>query len=248
MTRLEMVTEVCDTVGKSVDALSVSATTLKERVEDWYINWAQRRLARAHQFWELDAVQDSAATVDGVYKYPMVSGTNNLGLVRPRAIQSIRLIDSENSRMLQKKSYRYIDKYFPRPENYSEDRPWIYARHGNDLYLLKIPDAAYTLKIKYNQWAENLTADGQTSDFDEKDSLIITATTLETYLALQEYKDVEMWAERLKGQLYDVIDSERDDTDWEPKAEPFQTILPAIGIGTPWLDPFADIHDPLGNY
>jgi hypothetical protein len=246
MTRLQMVTEICDTVGKALGASAVSGATLQTRVENYYLNWAQRRIANHYSFYDLQQIAETPLTVADVKTYPMEAGTNNLGLSNVATINSIRLIDSENSRKLDFWHYRKFDKWYPRPENFATDRPRIYTRWKNSLILFKIPNDAYSLHIRYGQYASALTSDGQVSDFGEdKDQLLVTAGVLETYLALQEYTDVKIWYELFVGQLVDAVKGEGDD-DWEPEAEPQGG--PGYVSGEPWLDPYAGYGDPLRGY
>ena len=84
LTGTQMITEVCDNVGKALTALSASSTNLEDRVLR-YLNWGQRRINRAYTFREKEILYESAATVDGVLTYPLITGTNNLGLTRPPA-------------------------------------------------------------------------------------------------------------------------------------------------------------------
>ena len=244
LTRDEFVTEICDICGKSETASAISGAVLQTRVRT-YLNWAQKRVARFYNFHELNTLLETAATVADVKTYPMITGTNNLGLTNPKDISSIRLIDSENSRKLTRWSYRKFDKYFPYPTNYSTGRPQIYARWGSNLEFFRIPNAAYTLYIRYPQWATDFSTGDQTSDYENKDQLIMTAGILETYLALEEYKDAEVYYARFLGQLRDAARGEGD-TDWEPEAEPFGTLM--YRSGEPWKDPFGTVDDPLYGY
>lgn len=247
MTRLQLTTEICDIVGKNLGAIAVSGTDLKTRVETYYLNWAQRRIANHYSFYDLQVEATSPVTVADVKTYPLVTGTNNLGLTRIANINSIRLIDSENSRKLDFWHYRKFDKWYPRPENFSTSRPSIYTRWGNNIILFKIPDAAYSLYIRYGQYATNLTLDSQVTDFGEdKDQLILTCGVMETYLALEEYNDVKVWYQLFVGQLTDAVRAEGDD-DWEPEAEPHGG-FPGYVSGEPWLDPFGTASDPLSQY
>ena len=245
LTRDQFVTEICNTVGKSETGTAVSGATWQSRVRT-FLNWAQKRLARAHNFHELNTYTESAATVASTKRYPMATGSNNLGLVRPKDILSIRLVDSANSRKLDRWAYRKFDWKFPRPENYSEARPSVYVRHGNDIELFRIPNAVYTLHIRYAQWPIDFSTGAQTSDFTDKDELLLNTAVMETYLALEEYQDVAIWAARVTGLLRDAIMVEGD-VDWEPEAEP-HTGRGEIGSGQPWLDPWGVVEDPLYGY
>jgi len=239
MTKLEMVTEVCNTVGKSLDALSRSGETLKDRVGR-YVNWAQRRMAMYTNFWELSTLHSTAATVADIYTYPLTSGTNNLGLSRVKSIASIRLIDGENSRKLERKGARHLDKYIPRFENYTTDRPSMYIRKGTTLYMFRVPNDAYDLIIMYNQWASDLSTDSSTSDFDNKDDIIIATTVFETYLALQEHQSAADWRKIALEKLQNITKAEDDLADADLAFLPFQDTPSYSGIGTPWTSPWND--------
>jgi hypothetical protein len=242
LTRDQIVTEVCDVVGKSISGVSVSGADLQTRVRR-YLDWAGRRLARAFDFHELNAIQENAVTVASVKRYPLVTGTNNLGLVRPKDIHSISLINGANSRTLIRWRPRKFRKFFPRPENYATMRPDIYVRFGNSIDLFKVPNDAYTLHIWYPQWPTPFTTSSQVSDFENKDELLISLTVMETYLALEEYQDASIWATKAKGQLIDAINVQGD-MDWEPQADPYG-VGGVVSSGTPWTDPAGTPADPL---
>lgn len=249
LTRDQLVTEICDIVGKSTSALSVSGSTLQTRVQTHYLNWAQRRIAKSYDFYELEGKKTDSATVADVKTYPLETGTNNLGLTNVKDIRSIVLVDgtnTERSRKLRFLHYRQYDDRFPRPENYPTEIPSIYTREGTNVELFRIPNKVYTLVIRYCKWPTVFSTGSQTSDFSNKDELIVTAGVLETYLALQEYADAATWLQRFLGQLRDSIIDEGD-ADWEPQSQPFRTdrVSP---ISSPWLSPSGHPDDPLYGY
>lgn len=249
LTRDQLVTEICDVVGKSTSALAVSGATLQTRVQGNYLNWAQRRIAKSYDFYELQAKSTSAVTVADVKTYPLETGTNNLGLTQVKDIRSIVLIDgtnTERSRKLTFWNYRRFDEHIPRPENYPTDIPSIYTREGDNLELFRIPNAAYTMNIRYCKWPTNFTTGSQVSDYTDKDELIVTAGVLETYLALEEYNDAAIWMQRFLGQLRDSIMDEGD-TDWEPTAQDFRSSPPMFN-SRPWASASGQPGDPLYGY
>jgi hypothetical protein len=245
LTRLQLVTEICDIVGKSTSASSVSGSSLQTRVQN-YLNFAQRRIARAQNFSELLDWKTNAATVASVKRYPLETGTNTLGLTNPKDILSVLIIDSENSRRLEPIGYRSFDRKFPRPENYSEGRPSYYLRYGEYLELFRIPDDVYTVSIRYSKWPTVLSNDSQVSDFTGKDELLIAAGVLETYLALEEYTDAATWMQKFMGLLRDSVLDESE-PDWGPVAETFGKNAVPI-IGEPWASPEGYVDDPLYGY
>ena len=245
-TRDQMVTIVADALGKSRNASAISGALLGDRCVD-FLNWGQERIARAYSFDELNANQESAVTVVSVKRYPLVTGTYNLGLVRPKDITSIRLIDSENSRKLRRWNDRKFDTRFPRPENYSTGRPSIYMQHATNLEMFRIPDAAYSLYIRYPQWPIDLALSSSSTAYEHKDQLLITAAILEGYLHFEEYNDVTVWTQLFIGRLSDAIKAEGD-LDWEPQAEEFSSGRGGYSSGEPWLDPYGGVNDPLRGY
>jgi len=241
MTRDQMVTEICDTLGKARASVSVSGANLEDRVVN-YLNWAQRRVAKAFDFDELNVLNTASTLATSKKRYSF----SDLGLVRLKDIRSIRLIDSANSWKLERWHYRKYDKKYPRPEQYSTARPRIYVRDGNNLEFFKIPDDNYSLSIRYAQWPQVLASGSQVSDYENKDELLIAGGILEGYLAMEEYADAKLWYERFTGILSDCIKVLRS-LDWEPEAEPFRGD-PTYSSGEPWLDPFSNPSDPLSSY
>lgn len=244
LNRLQLVTHICDIVGKNLGASAPSGALLQDRVVTW-LNFAQKRIANHYSFYELQKTIETCVTVADVKTYPLSDGTNNLGLERVCALNSVRLIDSENSRKLDFWHYRKFDKWYPRPENFSSNRPKIYTRWGNNLILFPIPNDIYSLHIRYGQLPNDLDSDTQVSDFIDRDRLLLTTGVLETYLALQQYNDAKVWYELFLGQLEDEVRSEGDE-DWEPEAEPPGG--PGYSSGSPWTDPFGGVQDPLYGY
>ena len=244
MQRDQFVTEICDVVGKSVSASAVSGALLQDRVKT-YLNWAQKRMARHYSFHELNTNKETCVTVSDVKRYPLISGDNAFGLTNIKDIFSIRLIDSQNSKKLERRSARWFDWKFPRPENYSTGRPSLYIRYGNSVEFFRIPNAAYTLYIRYPRWAVDFANANSVSEFLNKDQLLLCAGVLETYLALEEYKDASIWLTRFKGMLIDAVHAEGD-VDWEPQAEPYGG--EGYSSGEPQYDPYGAPGDPLYGY
>lgn len=245
-TRDQMVTIVADALGKSTNAIALSGATLGDRCVD-FLNWGQERIARSYDFEELNALITTAVTVASVKTYPLTTGTNNLGLTRPKDIDTIRIIDDENSIKLKRWDKRAFDKKFPYPENYSTARPEIYIRHGGNIELFRIPDDAYSLYIRYPQWPAQLSTSSTESSFENKDQLIITAGILEGFIHFGEYEDVKIWMPLFMSRLSDAIKL-TGDMDWSPQATEFSSNRGGYSSSQPWIDPFATASDPLHGY
>ena len=234
-TRDQMVTIIADALGKSASATALSGALLSDRCID-FLNWGQQRIARSYNFHELNALNTTAALVIDIKTYPLVTGTYNLGLIRPKDITSIKLMDSQNSFKLERWSDRKFDRFYPRPENFASGIPSLYIRWGNSVEIFRIPNLAYSLNIRYPQWPSDLTSGSQSSDYEYKDQLIIASAILEGYLHFEEYNDVQIWAQRFLGLLSDSIKAVGD-MDWEPQAEEFMS-RGGYSSGEPWIDPY----------
>ncbi len=176
-TRDQMVTIIADALGKSRAATAISGALLGDRCVD-FITWGEQRIARSYNFEELNVNLETPVTVAGVARYPYSTGSNNLGLVRPKDIASIRLIDAQNSHIITRWSQRQFDNRFPYPINYSNGRPTLYIRYGNNIELFRIPDAIYSLYVRYPQWAAEMTSPTDVSSFEYKDQLLKDTFTL----------------------------------------------------------------------
>lgn len=237
--RAEMVTYVADALGKSSNAVARSGATMNDRIID-ALNFAQQRIARAYSFDELNEVEETFTLTASTKRYSIV---DDMGLTNFKDINSIRLIDGENSIKLDRWNYRKFDKFYPRPENFSTGRPRVYVRWGRNVTFFKIPNDDYALYTRYSKWPTALTAGTQESDYLDKDPLIVATGILEMYLLLEEYEDAKIWFQRVSGLLQDAIKAESD-VDWEPQAMGSGEFAYPVS-GTPWTDPFGSAGDPL---
>lgn len=248
-TQAQFIPIIADGLGKSIAAVALSGAVLSSRIVD-FMNWGQERICRAYNFDELNQLNTTALTVAGQLSYPLF-GTANGGwnLTLPKDIESIRLIDDQNSIKLERFHVRKFDQKFPYPANYAYQYPRIYCLRGLNVELFRIPDQVYNLYITYPSWPTPFTTTNtaQTSDFYYKDQLIITAAILEGYLHFAEYDQVKIWEPIFEQRLRDAIHAEGD-IDWEPHASEFKTSKGGYQSGEPWLDPYATATDPLYGY
>jgi len=176
----------------------------------------------------------TAATVDGQKSYHITTG---LSLTRPRDIFSIILHDDSNSRKLVWVAPRELDLKIPYPERFGEGRPKWYTRFGNYIELIRIPDAAYTLYIRYSQWPAALTTDASESPFGAEWDHIITFLAKDianAYLSGQYLNFTDRAIAYLKLGLAEAITK----PDEGMTARPFDPCSEYTSIGETWKDPF----------
>lgn len=248
-TQAQFLSIIADGLGKSLNATSLSGALLQNRLID-FLNWGQERICRAYNFDELTILDTAPVTAEGVLTYPLFGSANNgWNLTLPKDIESIVLIDSQNSIKLERFHIRKFDQKFPYPLNFAQQSPRIYCLRGLSVQLFRIPDAVYNLNITYPAWPTPFTMANttQVSDFYYKDQLIITASILEGYLHFAEYDQVKIWEAEFQTKLKEAIHAEGD-IDWEPHASEFKTAKGGYQSGEPWLDPYATATDPLYGY
>ncbi len=201
-----------------------------------YIDWAQKRITRAHPWQELyNFDKTSLDTVTDTETVSISSMTPSV-----RVILSLILEDGASSRKLVKVLPRHWDKILSDPSQYASARSSWYTKKGSSLYLHPIPDAVYDLWISFLAWPALLTTDGATPDLTDKDDLIVTTTALEAAYAISDDADIKMWEGRYKRLLGEAIMSDMDDPDWSPIARGFNSGGGAYNIGEYWANPFVN--------
>lgn len=247
-TQAQFLPIIADALGKSVNATALSGAVLSARCID-FLNWGQERICRAYNFDELIILNINATLLTGVLSYPLITGTNNLGLILPKDIETVRLVNNENSIKLEKIHIRKFDHRYPYPPNFADQSPTRYNVRGFNMEVFPIPDSNYPLYITYHAWPTPFTIANttQVSDFYYKDQLIITAAVLEGYMHFAEYDQVKPWQEMFDMRLKEAIHAEGD-VDWEPHASQFKSSRGGYQSGEPWLDPYATSTDPLYGY
>lgn len=209
------------------------------------VNLAQIRMARTHHFDEMGV--KSSITFPNTSD-PEADKILSLSSITPAVwrIWSLRLTHQgstilSNARRLVYVRPREWDDKIPAPEYYSVNKPRLYTRFGgvesNELEIWPSPDITYTGTLRYGKQPTYLVNDGDTSDFDEKDDLLITLTLV---LA----KDSLGMQDEAKSmfQQYLFMYNEGSVAD---DAQPDEAIIPsfeALGrsayVGDYWKEPF----------
>ena len=150
------------------------------------INLAQMRLARRHDFEELRARGSLTAPVTA-------TPVDDMTIALPtspklRKINSIAVMDGQNSQKLLGRTWRQWDSEIPKPEEFARGRPSMYRRIGDSIEIWRIPDIQYTLRTYFTNWPIELVDGTDKSDLDEKDDLIILLSLI-WLSALQDRPD-----------------------------------------------------------
>lgn len=238
MTRLELLKEAANNVGRQLTTLAPDGVTafkdrlitaLNESVQPWAARAVTDESTDGYHFTEFNKTADMSTVVgDKSYSLPQTL----------RDLYDLTLIDGNNSWKLHAVSRRVIDRYYPDPTTYpARFRPRWYTRYGRAFEAIPIPDAIYTIRARYSTWPTDLSSDSQVTDFLNKDDVLIARLTGEAFGMLQEYDaDAKEWYAKSQQLLLEAVLADPQDWDWEPTPIPF-TASPTVH-GEYWTDPF----------
>lgn len=228
MTRLQMASEVLDNMGRSSTLTLRSGTTLGSRSVTW-LNRAQNKIARNADFLFATATASTVADQD-CYSFP-----SNI-----HAVYTIRLEDGLQSTKLTLVMPWDFDRIAPKPDELPTGRPYFYTpfKESGSFDVFPIPDAVYTMRIRYSVLPTVLSTDAQVSDYTNLDDVLVYYATAEGFKWLQELKDAQFWAARGDEALKEAIESMRDTfPDWQPVSQGFSS-QPRAVIGEYYNNPF----------
>lgn len=173
--RSELVTELSTFFADRADLTTA-------RFVQW-LNLAQTRIARLKDWEELQVLDTSSLSTVADNKF--VTAPTDI-----RKIYSLRLIDGSNSRKLVRKQQRLFDQKIPYPERYASRRPVFYIYWSGKFEFYPVPDAAYTLHLRYIKWPTALTTGSDVaSDLDQKDDALINLAASWGFASLRNAKD-----------------------------------------------------------
>jgi hypothetical protein len=197
------------------------------------INDAQRVVACVRDFDELKVLDTAnAKTVAGQKIYHI---ENDLKLVRPKDIYTIRLMDGANSRKLDYVPFRELDARVPYTEIATTGRPRWYTVRGRYIELFCIPDKSYDLYIQHSQWPRKLVNESDETDYLNIDHVIV-ALAADMAMSVLEGSSGD-WAARAQQLLGISLTEEETRPDQMLVARPFQA-TPTYPVGSYWLNPW----------
>lgn len=234
MTQAEFVTEVANIIGRDKTSLSADqTTTYEDRIKQW-LYWGHLTMARLYAFPELDAtpISYTLGTSTNIYTFA------TLGLTRVRQILGITLLDGTSSKKLPQILWRTFQEDHPAPTELADARPSLYTIYGKRIELDRVSDDTYSLSIRINQYPENFSSSSDTSDFENKDDVIIAAAVTHAYISLQELEDAKYWAGVFADRFRAAVGPELDPGDWEPEGRGFDPSTSRAPLLDAHADPF----------
>lgn len=213
LTRLQMVNEVLDNIAKASTAPTKSGSTLSALVIR-YLDRAHEKIARKEDFLFCIA---TASTVANQKDYSLPSNI--------RSLYSVRLENGLQSIKLQIIMPWEFDKLVAKPDELSTGQPYYYIPYKttNTFELFPLPDATYTMRLRFSYWPAAMSSDSQTSDYTHMDDVLIKYATAQLYAYLGEYADMNAWNKMGDEALLLSANGEKESfPDWAPKARGFE--------------------------
>jgi len=179
------------------------------------LNLAQSRITRSYDFSEMATV---GFALMGFTQDP----ASDKYLVPPpltKTIHSFLCLDTSaglssmgQSRKVTEKPWRWFDRKFPAPEWNPPGWPQYYKRWGNVIVMNPAPYLQFTAQLSYTTHATRFVLGNgdQTSDFDNKDDLLISYALAYFWKMLGRTDRAAYFEELSTKQLEEAI--ERDDT------------------------------------
>lgn len=194
-----------------------------------FVNLAQERLARRHDFDEMKIISTTTVvnTPSDDDKY--------LTLPIIREVYSIVVLDGASSKKLKQRSSRYWDTLIPKPEYWARNRPTDYTIWGSStVEIWPMPNTTYTLRMRWSQWPLPLTGTA-TSQFLNKDELLIEVALSYAFRSLGKEDDAMKHEKFAAALMKDAenMDATLPDLDVMPLSD-----VGGVRSGEPWTDPF----------
>jgi len=214
LTHAELVSQVQEDTGRSDKSTEIGT----------YVHRAQNIIVRdasvLHHDFTCLKVESYTDTEDEVKTYSLP--------LTLKSFYDLRLCESATKRKFHPLTPRRQDLRRPYPEDDSEGTPVYYILWGRYFDLSPIPDATYTMYIRWLKWPTAM-ATGAVSDLLYMDEVIIKCADWLTVLSLNLEKDIR----RFKGDYRDLLqaaimgDKDSSKYDLQLKAQPFTTAVTA---------------------
>ena len=204
-----------------------------------YINHAQQRIARKHDWIELSKTEEFSPTYSGTVATDRFFALSNLTNSNPKGIYSVIVIDGASSRKLIRRTPRQWDSIFPHHEAVTSiGRPSDYVLWQDKLEFYRIPETSRVFDMRLQAWPINQTSGATTgsSDLKEKDDAIIYLSAGMAFNSLGEYEKGRMFTGFGMQLVQEAIEMEERVVD--RSLHPLHTEGPVRGRGDYWANPW----------
>jgi hypothetical protein len=226
LTRAQLRSAVAASLGNRTD--------INASIDNW-LNFAQRYIARRHDFRELRIVDEVTVIPVGV---PATDKTYSLGVTNLKEIYALlRQVGTDIAVKLTNVPNRQWQQLVGKPDAMGTGDAMWYTQYGNSVEFSPVPAQQFTLVRHYSKWPTLLTSDSQVSDYTNKDEIIIARATHEAFQSLGMLEDAGRWFS-IADDLMDMAikeDNYRPDEVFVARGVSEESSGPS---SDPWADPF----------
>lgn len=207
-----------------------------------FLNLAQQRLARLHDFDEMQKISLSE------FPYNNKASDKYMSMPGIREVYSFKYIDTagQSSRKLRQVEPRMWNTVVPAPQSYTRYKPTHYTVWANTIVLFPLANqAGMECELWWTKWPTDFSdsSDQLTSDYNQKDEILIELALVYAYNSLAKLDDAQMHWQRAMPLLAEAMhtDMEKPDLDIRPGPSLDANLqLP----GEYWNDPFIKSSGP----
>ena len=171
---------------------------------DRWVNDAQRRICRAHNFSFMESEADTTLVVDQRnYALPTGSGSD----LRFKAEISLEIISAGNDRLRLKRIFKQdAERKGEFVSTTKSGTPRKYAIQKGQIYLYPLPGTALSMNLEYYGYLDDLSADTDTNDLvdDYPDMVEYLATSSALRYALEEER-ADYWESKATALMKEMI-------------------------------------------
>lgn len=199
-----------------------------------FLNLAQQRLARLHDFDEMQKISLSE------FPYENKASDKYMSMPGIREVYSFKLIDGQASRKLRQVEPRMWNTVVPAPQEYTRYKPSHYTLWANTIVLYPLPSmAGLQCELWWTKWPTDLSDSTPlaVSDYNQKDEILIELALVYAYNSLAKLEDAQQHWQRAVPLIAEALHTDMEKPDLDIRPGP--SLNDAIQLpGEYWNDPF----------
>ena len=201
-----------------------------------FLNLAQQRLARLHDFDEMEKISLS--------EFPFTNKASDKYMSMPgiREVYSFKYIDTQgqSSRKLRQVEPRMWNTVIPAPQSYTRWKPTHYTLWANTIVLYPLASqAGLECELWWTKWPLDFNDNSPTvvSDFNQKDEILIELALVYAYNSLAKLDDAQVHWQRAMPLIAEALHTDMEKPDLDIRPGP--SLNDAVQLpGEYWNDPF----------
>lgn len=199
-----------------------------------FLNLAQQRLARLHDFDEMEKISFSE------FPYDNKPSDKYMSMPGIREVYAFKLLDGQASRKLRQVEPRMWNTVVPAPQEYARYKPSHYTLWANTIVLYPLASqAGLQCELWWTKWPADFSDNSPDalSDYNQKDEILIELAVVYAYNSLGKIDDAQAHWQRAVPLIAEALHTDMEKPDLDIRPGP--SLNDAIQLpGEYWNDPF----------